>query len=76
MFIFVPSIDCNGRHRGEQQCFDPSENLENLKAWARRLKAVPPVVKTCTLLFRRRHTYSYRCEPIFHSYMHRYSRTF
>lgn len=58
MIIFVPSVVSDGRHRGERQRFDPSENLENSSgfcypqspcAWARRLKAVPPVVDIRTL---------------------------
>lgn len=58
MLIFVPSVVSDGRHRGERQRFDPSENLENSSgfcypqspcAWARRLKAVPPVVNISIL---------------------------
>ena len=58
LITFVPSAIRGGRHRGERQRFDPSENLENSSgfcypqspcAWARRLKAVPPVVDIRTL---------------------------
>jgi len=31
MPIFVPSVEKDWRHRGEQLSFDPSENLENSK---------------------------------------------
>ena len=44
LITFVPSAIRGGRHRGERQRFDPSENLDNSSAWVRRLKAVPPVV--------------------------------
>ena len=55
---FVPWFSNDPRHRGERLSFDPSENLENSSgfcypqspcAWARRLKAVPPVVDIRTL---------------------------
>lgn len=58
MLTFVPSAIRGGRHRGERQRFDPSENLENSSgfcypqspcAWARRLKTVPPVVNISIL---------------------------
>lgn len=58
MIIYVPSVVGDGRHRGERQRFDPSENLENSSgfcypqspcAWARRLKTVPPVVNISIL---------------------------
>ena len=29
LLIFVPSIETDWRHRGEQLSFDPSEHLEN-----------------------------------------------
>ncbi len=58
LITFVPSAIRGGRHRGERQRFDPSENLENSSgfcypqspcAWARRLKTVPPVVNISIL---------------------------
>lgn len=49
LLIFVPSTIRGGRHRGELQSFNPSENLDNSSAWVRRLKAVPPVVNIINL---------------------------
>ena len=49
LITFVPSAIRGGRHRGERQRFDPSENLDNSSAWVRRLKAVPPVVNISIL---------------------------
>lgn len=43
LITFVPSAIRGGRHRGERQRFNPSENLDNSSAWVRRLKDVPPV---------------------------------
>ena len=43
LITFMPSAIRGGRHRGERQRFDPSEDLDNSSAWVRRRKAVPPV---------------------------------
>ena len=109
LLIFALPIVCDGRHRGELQSFEPSENLENsmkpeeqcqtclsialanefrlrqnskgfclwqsLYAWVRRLRAVPPVVNICTP-FPGALYYIPMGVSRFHSYMHRYSRTF
>lgn len=66
-----------GRHRGRQTDFYPSENLENSLERGKRLKAVPPVecIDDC-ITIHAAHIHPCRCELFFHSFFHRYSRTF
>ena len=76
-FIFVPWFHKKPRHRGKLFSFDPSENLENSSEWVMSMEAVPPVEYILPCLCKKAaHIYSYRCELIFHSYIHGYSRTF
>ena len=64
-------------HRGELISFCPSENLENSREKAKRLKAAPPVYSYLRLRFLYRGSVNiYGCELKFHSFFAGNSRTF
>lgn len=76
--VLVPWIRKNPRHRGERLCFDPLENLENSRVRAKRLRAASPAMAYIlpTPPVESAQIYPCRCELLFHSDVHRYSRTF
>ena len=77
MLIFATSFVHQGQLSEELQLFDPSENLVNSSMRAIRLTAVPPVESLlCCIRMMTVQLCVYRCEPIFHSYAYRYTRTF
>lgn len=66
MSIFVPSVEKDWRHRGEQLSFDPSENLENSSDKGKSLKGC----FSCSSIYTAHsatesvHIYTCRCELI------------
>lgn len=74
-FAKQPITGC--RHRGELISFCPSENLENSREKAKRLKAAPPVCLYTGLPIHHWKLASiYGCELKFHSFFAGNSRTF
>ena len=78
MLKFATSFGNTRRHRGERLSFDPSENLENSKYKGEKSESYFScssiyTALSCVELAR---IYPCRCELIFHSYVHRYCRTF
>ena len=75
---FVPLFHEEQQHRGELFGFEPSENLENSMCTGKRSESCSPAVAYIqpSSFGEAAHIYTCRCEPFFHSDVHRYSRTF
>ena len=79
LLIFAPSfVNNRRRHRGELTSFDPLENLENSLCTGNKRESCFSCssIYSAHSLAESAHIYTCRCELIFHSYVHRYSRTF
>ena len=66
MLTFVPSVETDWRHRGEQLSFDPSENLENSKYKGEKSESCSSCSSIYTALpfMGLAHIYTCRCELI------------